>query len=195
MLGSSYALLFALSIASVRARSAVLDLLPHNYDEVVLKSGKPALVEFFAPWCGHCKTLAPTYEELASNYAHASDKLIIAKVDADEHKKLGKRFNVQGFPTLKWFDGKNDQPEEYGGGRDLDSLTKFITDKTGIKPKSKKTPPSEVKMLDDASFKKRVGGDKHVFVAFTVPWCGRTFIPPFSHRMATPTTHWFQTSV
>ncbi|KAL8305349.1 hypothetical protein RB601_009589 [Gaeumannomyces tritici] len=164
--------LFAALAALVAAKSDVLDLIPSNFDDVVLKSGKPTLVEFFAPWCGHCKTLAPTYEELAQSFAGSKDKVQIAKVDADAEKDLGKRFGVQGFPTLKWFDGKSDKPEEYNGGRDLETLSTFITDKTGAKPKRKLAPPSSVNMLTDATFKKTIGADKHVFVAFTAPWCG-----------------------
>jgi len=166
--------LVALSLSPlVSARSEVLDLIPSNFDNVVLKSGKPALVEFFAPWCGHCKTLAPVYEELGQAFAYAQDKVSIGKVDADEHRDLGKRFGVQGFPTLKWFDGKSDKPEDYNGGRDLESLTKFITDKTGLKLKgSKKAAPSAVEMLTDQTFPKSIGADKDVLVAFTAPWCG-----------------------
>lgn len=95
------ALLPALAAASAPA-SSVIDLTPKNFDEVVLKSGKPALVEFFAPWCGHCKNLAPVYEELATGFQSAAGKVSIAKVDADEHKSLGKRFGVTGFPTRCW---------------------------------------------------------------------------------------------
>ena len=51
--------------------------------------------------CGHCKHLAPVYEELADAYLHAKDKVTIAKVDADAHRDLGQRFGVSGFPTLK----------------------------------------------------------------------------------------------
>ncbi len=157
------------------AAEAVLDLTPSNFDDIVLKSGKPALVEFFAPWCGHCKSLAPVYEELATVFQHASSKVSVAKVDADNHKSLGSRFGVQGFPTLKWFDGKSDTPTDYSGGRDLESLSKFITEKTSIKPKVKGKLPSQVVYLDDKSFKEKVGKDQHVIVAFTAPWCGRTF--------------------
>lgn len=69
------------------------------------------------------KTLAPIYEELATAFSGSKSKVVIAKVDADREKTLGKRFGVQGFPTLKWFDGKSDKPEDYNGGRDLESLS------------------------------------------------------------------------
>ena len=161
--------------AAAAAKSAVIDLIPDNFDTVVLKSGKPTLVEFFAPWCGHCKTLAPVYEELAQVLEFAKDKVQIAKVDADAQRDLGKRFGVQGFPTLKFFDGKSDKPTEYNGKRDLESLTKFITEKTGVRSRKKVDVPSDVAMLTDATFKKHIGGDKNVLVAFTAPWCGRRF--------------------
>lgn len=151
----------------------VLDLIPGNFKSVVLDSGKPALVEFFAPWCGHCKTLAPIYEELAGAFKHASGKVTVAKVDADDHKSLGKEYGVQGFPTLKWFDGKSSTPEDYKGGRDLESLSAFITEKTGVRPKTKAKTPSAVTFLDDKSFAEKIGGDQDVLVAFTAPWCGR----------------------
>lgn len=152
--------------------SNVIDLIPDNFDKLAI-SGKPALVEFFAPWCGHCKTLAPVYEQLATDFAFAKDKLVIAKVDADREKSLGTRFGVQGFPTIKFFDGKSDKPEDYNGGRDLESLTEFLTKKTGVRPKKAKPPVSQVEMLNDNSFKEQIGGDKDVLVAFTAPWCGR----------------------
>ncbi|KAF2724630.1 disulfide isomerase [Polychaeton citri CBS 116435] len=152
--------------------SSVLDLIPSNFDSVVLSSGKPALVEFFAPWCGHCKKLAPIYEELAAAFASAGDKVSVAKVDADEHKSLGQRFGIQGFPTLKWFDGKSETPIDYSGGRDFESLAGWITEKTGVKPKVKKGVESKVEMLSDASFAASVGGDREALVAFTAPWCG-----------------------
>jgi protein disulfide-isomerase A6 len=177
MVGLNYLFLSALTLLGTNAASSVIDLIPGNFDNVVLKSSKPALVEFFAPWCGHCKTLAPIYEELASHFAFAADKVSIGKVDADEHKTLGKRFGVQGFPTLKWFDGKSDKPEDYKGGRDLESLTKFISEKTGIKPKSKQSAPSAVEMLNDQNFKVEIGGEKDILVAFTAPWCGRMTTP------------------
>lgn len=165
--------------------SAVIDLIPDNFDKIAI-SGKPALVEFFAPWCGHCKTLAPVYEQLAHNFAFAKDQVVIAKVDADAEKTLGKRFGVQGFPTIKFFDGKSDKPTDYDGGRDLESLTEFISKKTGIKVKKAKVAPSEVEMLTDSTFKSTIGGDKDVLVAFTAPWCGhcKTLAPVWEKAAA-----------
>jgi protein disulfide-isomerase A6 len=164
------------SAGATAGNSAVLDLLPSNFDKAVLQSGKPTLVEFFAPWCGHCKTLAPIYEELGQAFAFASDKVQIAKVDADAHRSLGKQFDVQGFPTLKFFDGKSDKPTDYNGGRDFDSLSAFISEKTGVHPRVAPKLPSKVEMLTETSFKEVVGSDKNVLVAFTAPWCGRKYL-------------------
>lgn len=173
-------LLPLLSASLTTAASSVLDLIPSNFDTVVFSSGKPALVEFFAPWCGHCKNLAPIYEELGTAFSHASEKVSIAKVDADANKDLGKKFGVQGFPTLKWFSGKKgDKGEDYEGGRDLESLSSFITQKTGLKPKTKKAEPSSVQMLTDSSFTSSIGKEQDVLVAFTAPWCGRMSCLPF----------------
>ena len=167
-----------LALPLLSSASDVLNLIPKNFDKVVFNSGKPALVEFFAPWCGHCKTLAPIYEELATAFARDEDKVSIANVDADANKDLGKKFGVQGFPTLKWFDGKaGSKPEDYKGGRDLDSLVKFVSGKTGLKPRGmKKDKPTDVIMLNDKTFKQEVGSDKDILVAFTAPWCGREYI-------------------
>jgi protein disulfide-isomerase A6 len=168
------ALSYLLPLLPTALAAAVTVLDPKSFDTTVFESNKPALVEFYAPWCGHCKNLAPVYEELATAFAPYSDKVTVANVDADEHKALGKKFGVTGFPTLKWFSGKpGAEPEDYKGGRDLESLTSFITEKTGLKPKAARKAPSSVVMLDDQSFKAEVGSEKDVLVAFTAPWCGR----------------------
>ncbi|PHH73910.1 hypothetical protein CDD80_3469 [Ophiocordyceps camponoti-rufipedis] len=165
-------LLTVVSAVAAAASSAVIDLTPANFDKVVLKSGKPTLVEFFAPWCGHCKKLAPVYEELATSFQYAKDQVQIAKVDADAERSLGKRFDIQGFPTLKWFDGKSEKPEEYNDGRDFESLSAFITKKTSLKLKKKVEMPSNVVMLNDETFAETIGKKKNALVAFTAPWCG-----------------------
>ncbi|KAI0783773.1 protein disulfide isomerase [Abortiporus biennis] len=152
--------------------SNVLELTPDNFDEHVGK-GQPALVEFFAPWCGHCKNLAPVYEQLADAFSHAKDKVIIAKVNADEHKDLGHKYGVSGYPTLKWFKANSAEPDKYEGGRDLDTLAKFITDNSGVKSNIKPPPPPAFKVLDVHDFDSvALNEEKDVLVAFTAPWCG-----------------------
>ncbi|KAH9887948.1 protein disulfide isomerase [Cubamyces lactineus] len=153
--------------------SNVLELTPDNFDEHIGK-GKPALVEFFAPWCGHCKNLAPTYEQLADAFAHAKDKVIVAKVDADgAGKPLGQKYGVTGFPTLKWFGPEGGEPEKYEGGRDLDALANFITTKSGVKSNIKPPPPPAYDILDIHTFDEvALNPEKDVIVAFTAPWCG-----------------------
>lgn len=71
-----------------------------NFDSVVLDDSKDVLLEVYAPWCGHCKALAPTWEKLAKRF-RSVDSVVIAKMDgtANEHEKV----NVRGFPTLLFF--------------------------------------------------------------------------------------------
>ena len=66
---------------------------------------------FISLGCGHCKRLAPAYEEVGAAFAKADD-VVIAKVDADADKDLGSRFGVQGFPTLKYFPKGSTKAEE-----------------------------------------------------------------------------------
>ncbi|KZT07109.1 protein disulfide isomerase [Laetiporus sulphureus 93-53] len=162
----------ALTVGGALA-SNVIDLVPDNFDEVV-GQGKPALVEFFAPWCGHCKNLAPVYEEVANSFAHAKDKVVIAKVDADGvGKPLGQKYGVTGFPTLKWFNADGGEPEKYEGARDFDSLANFITSKSGVKSSVKPPPPPAYQILDISTFDEVVlDSDSDVIVSFTAPWCG-----------------------
>jgi len=114
-----------------KAPSIVTELTPANFDEIALDSTKDVLVEFFAPWCGHCKHLAPDYEKVAAAFINEKN-VVIAKVDADAHKSLGSRYGVTGFPTIKFF-GKSskDEPEAYEGARDVASFIQFINEKAG----------------------------------------------------------------
>jgi len=86
---------------------------------------------------------------------------------------LGREYGVKGFPTLKFFPGNGAEPIQYDKGRDLESLTKFVSDKTNIKAKAKKVT-SRVQVLTDSDFDKVVlDQNKDVFVKFYAPWCGR----------------------
>ncbi|RUS19467.1 thioredoxin-like protein, partial [Endogone sp. FLAS-F59071] len=156
--------------------SNVLALDPSTFDQVI-DGSRPALVEFYAPWCGHCKSLKPIYEELADSYVYAKDQVIIAKVDADAHKDLGGKFGVTGFPTLKWFPkgvtaAEVDKVEDYKAGRDLDAFASFIKDKTGLRARVK-VVKSDVTSLTTADFDKIVlDKNKDVLVEFYASWCG-----------------------
>ncbi|KAJ7593108.1 protein disulfide isomerase [Mycena floridula] len=165
---------FSLLIASALVVSAsnVIDLTPDNWDSVVGK-GKPGLVEFYAPWCGHCKNLAPVYEQLADAYSHAKDKVYIAKVDADGvGKPLGSKYGVTGYPTLKWFSADG-TAEPFEGQRDLDALANFVAEKSSVKSKIKPPAPPSYLILDTHTFDDVVlNKDKDVLVSFTAPWCG-----------------------
>jgi protein disulfide-isomerase A1 len=97
-----------------------------NYEDVVINNDKDVLVEFYAPWCGHCKALAPKYEELAAMYASEEfSKLVtVAKVDATTNDVPDE---IQGFPTIKLFAaGKKDSPIDYSGSRTVEDLAQFI---------------------------------------------------------------------
>ncbi|KAG2167013.1 disulfide-isomerase [Aureobasidium pullulans] len=95
-----------------------------NYDEIVMNADKDVLIEFYAPWCGHCKSLAPKYEELGEMYKAFSNKVTIAKVDATLNDVPDE---IQGFPTIKLYPAHGKaEPIEYSGARTVEDLATFI---------------------------------------------------------------------
>ena len=71
-----------------------------NFEEVVMKSDKPVLVDFWAEWCGPCKMIAPVLDELAKDY---DGKLAIVKINVDENSASPAKFGIRGIPTLLLF--------------------------------------------------------------------------------------------
>jgi len=180
----TFAFAVAISLFFVVSQAAVVDLTSKNFDEVVDGSSH-VLVEFYAPWCGHCKNLAPEYE-IVGNTFQEGDDVIIAKVDADKEKALGSKYKVSGFPTLKWFPRGSTKETEFDGPRDAAGIIDWVNDKTGLKRKLK-TGPTNVVDLDGDVFNSIVyDTTKHVLVEFYAPWCGHCKqLAPIYEQLAT----------
>ena len=126
------------------------------------------LVEFFAPWCGHCKNLAPEWK-IAGDTFTSDDGIIIAAVDATAHSAIAKRFDVKGYPTIKYFPKGSTTPKDYDGGRTADTIIKWVNKNIGTNKKLKSTPSSVI-TLTSANFEKSVLGSKAALVEFYAPW-------------------------
>eukprot|EP01012_Entosiphon_sulcatum_P033463 TRINITY_DN42355_c0_g1_i2.p2 TRINITY_DN42355_c0_g1~~TRINITY_DN42355_c0_g1_i2.p2 ORF type:complete len:250 (-),score=73.55 TRINITY_DN42355_c0_g1_i2:37-765(-) len=131
----SVVLLFVLLVVSSWAAEpkeeenvAVLD--PSNFDDWV-NAQDYTLVEFYAPWCGHCKHLAPEWAKAAAKAKTLDPPIKIAKVDADAHRELATRFSVQGYPTILSF--RKGVKGEYNGPRQADGIVQYIK-RDGVPP-------------------------------------------------------------
>ncbi|KAL1493457.1 hypothetical protein ABEB36_011505 [Hypothenemus hampei] len=103
---------------------SVIVAVAKNFEDVVINNDKDTLIEFYAPWCGHCKKLAPAYDELAEKLK--DEEVAIVKIDATAND-VSAPFDVRGFPTLYWApkNAKN-KPVKYDGGREVDDFIKYI---------------------------------------------------------------------
>jgi protein disulfide-isomerase-like protein len=129
-----------LALTAAMTSAAVPSLTPENYDSMT--DGKTVFIKFFAPWCGHCKKMAPDWEKLAGEW-EGHDIGLVAEVDCTAAgKELCNSNGVQGFPTLKY--GDPSALEDYQGGRSYDDLSKFA--KENLKPICS---PSKLDLCDD----------------------------------------------
>lgn len=97
----------------------VLDVTDDNFEQEVLKSEAPVLVDFWAPWCGPCKMVAPTVDAIANDYL---GRARVVKVNTDVSRKAAMNYRIEGIPTLLVF--KNGQPvERLVGVQPKDKLT------------------------------------------------------------------------
>jgi len=92
-----------------------------NFEEAVIKSGNDVFVKFYAPWCGHCKSLAPIWQDLATELKDV-DGLVIGKFDATLNEAEG--VEIQSFPTLKLY--SNGQVIDFNGDRSAEGLKAFL---------------------------------------------------------------------
>lgn len=115
---------------------AAMVVVGKTFDSVVNDPTKGKLLEFYAPWCGHCKSLAPKYDELAKKFKDNTD-VVIAKIDATANYYDQKRFEIKGYPSLFWVPaGSNPKDEKYEGPREVADMEKFIKKKLKVTKKA-----------------------------------------------------------
>nr|XP_027090852.1 protein disulfide-isomerase-like [Coffea arabica]XP_027090853.1 protein disulfide-isomerase-like [Coffea arabica] len=128
-----------------KSEEFVVTLDHSNFHEFVSKH-KFIVIEFYAPWCGHCKKLDPEYEKAASILSKEDPPLILAKVDANEEKNkaLATEFGVSGFPTIKILRFGGSVVQDYKGPREADGIVAYVKKQSG--------PASvEIKTAEDAT--------------------------------------------
>ncbi|XP_012485435.1 protein disulfide-isomerase 5-2 [Gossypium raimondii] len=101
----------------------VLELDESNFDSAI-SSFDYILVDFYAPWCGHCKRLSPQLDEAAPVLAGLNEPIVLAKVNADKFTRLASKHDIDGYPTLKFF--MHGVPMEYNGPRKADLLVQYL---------------------------------------------------------------------
>jgi protein disulfide-isomerase A1 len=103
-------------------------LVGKTFEEVVLNSDKEVLVKFYAPWCGHCKTLVPHYDAAAERLSN-NPNIVIANLDSTLNEVAD--VEITGFPTLKfWGKDKSQPPIDYNGERTADGIVQWLKDHT-----------------------------------------------------------------
>eukprot|EP00349_Pseudokeronopsis_sp_Brazil_P003227 CAMPEP_0202962658 /NCGR_PEP_ID=MMETSP1396-20130829/6760_1 /ASSEMBLY_ACC=CAM_ASM_000872 /TAXON_ID= /ORGANISM="Pseudokeronopsis sp., Strain Brazil" /LENGTH=446 /DNA_ID=CAMNT_0049683389 /DNA_START=41 /DNA_END=1381 /DNA_ORIENTATION=- len=173
-------------------KSAVIQAGDNDFKNIVLKDSGIVIVEFYAPWCGHCKNLTPEYEAAAAALKGIAK---VVAVDATEHQSLAQKYQVQGFPTLKIFGSDKKKPVDYQGQRTsaaivqevMKQVNNLVKERTGGSKSSSgngdkkskkdggsgKKKGSDVIELTDANFEALVmDSNDHWLVEFYAPWCG-----------------------
>ncbi|GAY55170.1 hypothetical protein CUMW_162310 [Citrus unshiu] len=173
---------FNLSDALYGSSSPVVQLTPNNFKSKVLNANGVVLVEFYAPWCGHCQALTPIWEKAATVLKGVAT---VAALDANEHQSLAQEYGIRGFPTIKVFvPGK--PPVDYQGARDVKPIAEFVLQQikallkerlsgkaTGGSSDKSKSDSNESIELNSSNFDELVLKSKDLWIVeFFAPWCG-----------------------
>ena len=142
-------------------KEGVKVLVGKNFQEVAMDKKKDVLVEFYAPWCGHCKSLAGPWADAASQL---KGKMDLGALDATAHGSIAQQYGVQGYPTIKYFAPGSTEPEDYNGGRTASDIVKFAEEKFS----ENLAPPEVVQITSEASVS--AGCENH-------PLCVVAFLP------------------
>ncbi|KAL0360251.1 UNVERIFIED_CONTAM: protein disulfide-isomerase [Sesamum radiatum] len=155
-----FAVTGSISAEESESNEFVVTLDHSNFTDFVVKH-KFLVVEFYAPWCGHCKKLAPEYEKAASILSKNDPPVFLAKFDAnnEQNKAIANDFEIRGYPTLKILRYGGSVVQEYKGPRDADGIVTYLKKQSG--------PASvEIKSPEDAS---SLIGDDKIFVVGVFP--------------------------
>ncbi|EKF38723.1 protein disulfide isomerase, putative [Trypanosoma cruzi marinkellei] len=163
----------------------IMDLTAANFDEHVGKA-VPALVEFYAPWCGHCKNMVPEFEKVGQAVKTARDKVLVGKVDATQHRDLAGRFGVNGYPTILFFPAGSQTKQQYTEAREASTFLSFLNRQI---PGLNLAVPREhtyALELTKRNFDTVVMDEaKDALVMFYAPWCGHCKkLHPIFERLA-----------
>merc|ERR1711862_309841 len=126
-----FAILAATAFTSEGEDSDVVTITDANY-EATLKDSPFLFVKFYAPWCGHCKRLAPDWDKAATALKEKGSKAKIAKADCTVEKDACSKNEVRGYPTLKFF-ANGELVEKYAGKRTAEDIIEYVLEKSGEK--------------------------------------------------------------
>ncbi|CAM2105844.1 unnamed protein product [Caretta caretta] len=152
--------------SEVKEENGVLVLNDANFDTFIADKDT-VLLEFYAPWCGHCKQFAPEYEKIAKTLKENDPPIPVAKIDATAATAVAGRFEVSGYPTIKIL--KKGQTVDYDGSRTEDAI---VTKVREVSDPNWTPPPEATLVLTKDNFDEEVNDADIMLVEFYAPWCG-----------------------
>jgi len=160
--------------ATIQADGDVIVVTGDNFEGLVAKHAH-IMVEFYAPWCGHCKKLTPEYAKAAGILKEQGGKAVLAKCDATEHPEIAKDHGVRGYPTMIPFENGAAQPK-FTGARDAHGIASYMhqqaTGEAIAGGGASASGASPVIVLTGSNFDATIKENEVILVEFYAPWCG-----------------------